>query len=154
MIVWTIFAMVFGIALAFSQSPALIGLMYLIGGSMWVGYFVLWHRSSSMATPGKMAMGCIVVDREGQPLSLGACLVREVLKLLSSFVLYLLHWSQPFSAQRQTIYDMAGGSVVLRRSSDAGAPSWAVWLINVIPFGFLFIVGLVAAYSVGSSGFR
>jgi uncharacterized RDD family membrane protein YckC len=153
-IVWMFFSMIFGIALAFTNSMALVGLMYLVGGSLWVGYFVFWQRSSSMATPGKMAMGCIVVDNNGQQLSLGACIIREVLKLVSSVVLYLLHWTQPFSAQRQTIYDMAGGSVVLRRSPDAGAPSWAVWLINLIPLGFGLLISIFVLVSIGSNGFR
>jgi uncharacterized RDD family membrane protein YckC len=95
-----------------------------------IGYFTicegLWGR-----TAGKLATGIKVVQEDGRPLDWKAALIRNLLRIVDGFFIYLvaaiLVWSTP---RRQRLGDTLAHTVVI--SADAsvpqpvgyGAPAW------------------------------
>ena len=94
-------------------------------------YYAFWHASASMATPGKMAAGLVVVNSSAQRISVPQALLRECVKLIGTWFFLLTFATQPISARRQAIHDFASATVVLRQRPDAGMPAVLIWLINL-----------------------
>ncbi|MAG35741.1 MAG: hypothetical protein CL878_05790 [Dehalococcoidia bacterium] len=66
-------------------------------------------------TPGKMLLGIKVVDRRGNPPSLGAAALREIVgKILSSIVLYLGFLWVLWDRQQQGWHDQLAGTYVVQ----------------------------------------
>ena len=96
-----------------------------------ISYYAFWHASASMATPGKMAAGLVVVNSAAGRISVPQAFVREFVKLIGTWFFFITFATQPVSARRQAIHDFASATVVLRQRPDAGMPSFVVWLINL-----------------------
>ena len=110
-------------------------------------YYALWHASASMATPGKMAAGLVVVNASAQRISVPQAFVREFVKLIGTWFFLLTYATQPISARRQAIHDFVGGTVVLRQRPDAGMPSVVVWLINLCwGAALLMFIAIIVAF--------
>lgn len=114
-------------------------------------YFAWWYASPSMASPGKMAMGLIVVDGQAQKLTFLRGFGREAAKLISGIILGIGYLMQPFTGRKQALHDMIASTVVLRKSADAGAPSIVVWLVNLVigvfPILILVAIAIPAYYA-------
>lgn len=82
--------------------------------AIWGLYNAIMHASSWQATVGKRAMGIIVTDTDGERLGFGKALLRFLVKLLSTMLLFIGYFFAFFSSRRQTLHDMLAGSVVLR----------------------------------------
>ncbi len=103
-------------------------------------YFAFWNASNSMATPGKIAAGLVVVNVQAQRISLAQGFLREFVKLIGTWFFLLTFITQPISARRQAIHDFASATVVLRQRPDSGMPSILVWLLNLGWLAAVFIV--------------
>lgn len=110
-------------------------------------YFAWWYASPSMASPGKMAMGLIVVDSQAQKLSFLRGFGREAAKLVSGIILGIGYLIQPFTGRKQALHDMMASTVVLRKSADAGAPSVLVWIVNLV-IGVVFPLLIMVAIAI------
>jgi uncharacterized RDD family membrane protein YckC len=106
-----------------------------------ISYYAIWHASASMATPGKMAAGLVVVNSSAQRISVPQSFLREFVKLVGTWFFFLTFATQPISARRQAIHDFASATVVLRKRPDAGMPSVVVWLIN-LSWGTLLLIAI------------
>ncbi len=104
-----------------------------------ISYYAFWHASASMATPGKMAAGLVVVNSSAQRITVAQAFLREFVKLIGTWFFCLTFVTQPISARRQAIHDFASATVVLRQRPDAGMPSAVVWLINLSWGALIFI---------------
>jgi|GEM_PF-4723752 len=137
----------FGTALEFSGlagSPS-----SWFGALLMAAYFAFWHSSKYAATPGKMLFGCVTLSAQTHhPIALPQAIIREIARIIAVIPLGLSYWFQPFTARRQTLHDMAAGSVVLRKSADAGAPSALVWIVNILSVG-LIVTGVLIAFVFG-----
>lgn len=82
--------------------------------AVWGLYNAVLHASKWQATVGKRAVGIIVTDLEGERLGFGKALLRFLVKLISTMLLFIGYLFAFFSSRRQTLHDMVAGSVVLR----------------------------------------
>lgn len=81
---------------------------------LYVLYNAAMHASSWQATLGKRAMGIIVTDVEGEPLSFGKTFLRALIKLLSLLIFFPVMLTALFTSRQQAPHDMVAGSIVLK----------------------------------------
>ena len=113
---WLLGMIVFGLD---PLSPAGMGgasgalAQYILPAFYAVGFWI-WIQ----ATPGKMALGLVVVDANtGQPASTGKYIIRYIGYFISAFVLLLGFIWVAFSPRKQGWHDMIAGTVVVRKNS-------------------------------------
>jgi uncharacterized RDD family membrane protein YckC len=79
-------------------------------------YYALMETSKFQGTLGKMALGLIVTDLNGQPISFGRATGRNFGKLISRyFTLYIGFMMAGWTQQKQALHDMMAGCLVLRK---------------------------------------
>jgi len=99
-------------------SAGLVGLVVgyiadLIG--VWL-YYALMESSSRQATLGKMALGIIVTDTEGQRVSFAKATGRHFGKIVSGIILYIGFIMIAFTEKKQGLHDiMANCLVVIKK---------------------------------------
>jgi uncharacterized RDD family membrane protein YckC len=105
-------------AVSFSAS-FLPWVIYILGA--WV-YYALMESSRPQGTLGKMAVGIVVTDLEGSPLSFGRASARYWAKGLSIVICYVGFLIAAFTQRKQALHDLVAGTLVLRKSpSPQGA---------------------------------
>jgi uncharacterized RDD family membrane protein YckC len=97
----------------------------VIGYLIWiVGAFVYsaWMESSAyQATVGKIALGIQVTDLEGNRVSFGRALGRNLAKILSGLILYIGFIMAAFTERKQGLHDMIAGTLVVKRGEQPAA---------------------------------
>lgn len=90
-----------------------------------VGYYVLFEGFNGGRTPGKAAFGIQVVSADGTPLTLGAVMLRTLMRLIDFLpVLYAVGAiSIVVSSKNQRLGDLVAGTVVIRSRSRASQPA-------------------------------
>ncbi|MCO5176761.1 MAG: RDD family protein [Thermomicrobiales bacterium] len=78
-------------------------------------YFSLQESSSYQATLGKRALGIIVADQFGVPLTFGRATGRFFAKYLSGMFFGIGYLIAAFTARKQALHDMIASTIVLRR---------------------------------------
>ena len=89
-------------------------LWLVIGGASWL-YFALMESSSKQATVGKMALGIIVTDLNGNRLSFGRATGRYFGKILSGMILMIGYIMAGFTEKKQALHDMIAGCLVIKK---------------------------------------
>ena len=91
------------------------------GGAVWLllalglGYYIVCEAATGM-TVGKRIVGIRVVDDEGDPLGIGASVVRNVLRLVDGLFFYLVGALFALASSRgQRLGDRAAHTLVVRR---------------------------------------
>ncbi|NCP13081.1 MAG: RDD family protein [Sphingomonadales bacterium] len=79
-----------------------------------MAYFAGFESSSYQATPGKMAVGLIVVDNTGRRLSFPRALGRYFAKIVSAMILLIGFIMVAFTARKQGLHDMIASTLVVR----------------------------------------
>jgi uncharacterized RDD family membrane protein YckC len=85
----------------------------LVGLIVGIAYFVGFESSAYQATPGKMALGLIVVDTDGRRISVGRAFGRYFAKILSGLVLLIGYIMVAFTERKQGLHDMIAGTLVV-----------------------------------------
>ena len=80
----------------------------------WV-YFAAMECSSKQATLGKMTLGIIVTDVDGETLSFGRASARYFAKILSAATLGIGYLLIAFNARKQGLHDLIAGTLVVTR---------------------------------------
>jgi uncharacterized RDD family membrane protein YckC len=97
----------------------------VIGYLIWiVGAFVYsaWMESSTyQATVGKIALGIQVTDLNGNRVSFGRALGRNLSKILSALILYIGFIMAAFTERKQGLHDMIAGTLVVKRGEQPAA---------------------------------
>jgi len=103
------------------DSPATPILIAGVAGSAFI--LGIWLNAYLQGTPGKLLMGCLVVDADtGLRISLGKSLRRSLSLLLSALPAGLGFLSIAWSAQRQGFHDrLAGTRVVIEDDAHKSA---------------------------------
>lgn len=78
-------------------------------------YFALMESSSKQATVGKMVLGIKVTDTNGNQLDFVKALVRNVSKLISSFILLIGYIMAGFTEKKQALHDMIANTLVVKK---------------------------------------
>ncbi|MCB1021463.1 MAG: RDD family protein [Acidobacteria bacterium] len=93
----------------------LTALWYVVSfGGQWL-YEAFMDSSAKQATLGKMAMGLIVTDVDGNRISFGRATGRFFAKILSGVILAIGYLMQPFTQKKQALHDILAGTLVLKR---------------------------------------
>lgn len=107
-------------------------------------YWALMQSSARQATLGKSLLGMKVVRSDGERLSFGRSLGRELAKYLSSIPLMIGFLLAAFTARKQALHDMVASTVVVREG-----PSHTLVALLVGVFGW-FAPALIVMF-VGAS---
>jgi len=87
-------------------------LIYAI--SEWA-YKALLESSPFQATLGKMAMGIIVTDTHGNPISFGRATGRFFAKYISTITLLIGYFMMLWDDRKQTLHDKIAGTLVVKK---------------------------------------
>ncbi len=103
---------------ASGMAAAIIGasmmLWLVIGAAAWL-YFALMESSAKQATLGKMALGIIVTDVNGNRLSFGRATGRYFGKIISGMILMIGYIMAAFTEKKQALHDMIAGCLVVNK---------------------------------------
>jgi len=78
-------------------------------------YVAGMEASSKQATLGKMALGIIVTDLDGQPISFGRATGRYFAKIISGLTLCVGYIMAGFTEKKQALHDMIASCLVVQR---------------------------------------
>ncbi len=76
------------------------------------GYFIYYEYKKSGQTPGKKLMGLRVVTLDGNPLSLGKCVMRETMRYIDTMLVLPGLLSFLLTQKRQRLGDIMSGTMV------------------------------------------
>lgn len=86
-------------------------------------YAALMESSTKQATVGKMALGIIVTDLDGNRIGFGRATGRHFAKILSALILGIGFLMAAFTERKQALHDMVAGTLVMRGEAPSGAPA-------------------------------
>ena len=81
---------------------------------MWL-YFALMESSGKQATLGKMLVGIVVTDINGDRVSFGKASGRYFGKIVSSIILMIGYLMAAFTERKQALHDIMAGCLVIRK---------------------------------------
>ena len=87
-------------------------LIITIGG--WL-YYAIMESSRKQATLGKMALGIVVTDMNGDRLTFGRATGRYFGKILSSLIFYIGYIMAGFTQQKQALHDILASTLVINK---------------------------------------
>jgi uncharacterized RDD family membrane protein YckC len=90
---------------------------YTLAAIGWLLYYAAMESSSNQATVGKMALGIKVTDLEGNRISFGRAVGRNLAKIISVLIFYIGFIMAAFTAKKQALQDMIAGTLVVKKGS-------------------------------------
>ncbi len=90
----------------------LIVLINLLAG--WL-YFAFMQTSGTQATLGKMALGIMVTDLEGNRITFGRATARYFSKIISKMTFYIGYILAGLTGKKQALHDMIAGTLVIKK---------------------------------------
>lgn len=118
--------------------PGLIigSILPVVGGLLlWFLYAPFLESSVIRATIGKKLMGIQVTDINGGRISFRAAMVRALMKLISSCLMFVPHLLAFFTERRQALHDMVAETVVVYgRAEVPVADAWSEMAKEVFNF--------------------
>ncbi|MEB3121451.1 MAG: protein kinase [Snowella sp.] len=78
-------------------------------------YFILLESSPLKATVGKLIMGLVVCDRNGQRISMGMANKRYWAKLLSTMTLYVGFMLSGWTKKKRALHDMIADTLIMKK---------------------------------------
>src|SRR5919109_1804502 len=123
--------------------------------AMAVLYYAFMQASARQATYGKALLGLKVAGMNGERISLGRALAREVAKILSTLTFLIGFIIAGFTRRKQALHDFIASTTVVREAPGQVVVALAVALVALMaPFVvvFMFGAGLVAGALGGFAG--
>lgn len=81
------------------------------------GYYAGMESSSYQATVGKIALGIQVTDLNGNRISFGRALGRNLAEILSALILGIGYIMVAFTPKKQGLHDMIAGTLVVKKGT-------------------------------------
>ena len=110
---------VFGFIYGLSNPDPNLGMVQLyasfIGSFINFLYFTLFESSPLQATPGKMALGIVVTDLDGNRISYLRALGRYFAKILSLLTFFIGYIMAGLTARKQALHDLIAGCLVVNK---------------------------------------
>ncbi len=78
-------------------------------------YFSFMESSKYQASVGKLALGLVVVDMDGNRIDFGKALLRNVGKFVSTVILFIGYIMAAFTDKKQTLHDMIANTLVVKK---------------------------------------
>jgi uncharacterized RDD family membrane protein YckC len=98
------------LTLAIDDQASVSGLSFLVSMAYTVGFW-----ATEGATPGKMAMGCKIVEAEMlEPISVGRSFGRYFAQILSALTLGIGYLMIAFTPEKRGLHDYVAGTVVIK----------------------------------------
>lgn len=94
---------------------AFAGVLALISTIIWVLYYSLMESSKYQATLGKLALGLIVTDMNGNKIDFGKALLRNICKFISSMVFFIGYIMAGFTEKKQALHDIIASTLVTKK---------------------------------------
>jgi len=94
---------------------AFAGISALISTIIWILYYTLMETSKYQGTVGKIALGLIVTDTNGNKLDFSKALVRNICKIISSMILFIGYIMAGFTDKKQALHDMIANTLVVKK---------------------------------------
>jgi uncharacterized RDD family membrane protein YckC len=94
---------------------AALGMQFAIGQCIGWLYFALMVTSSKQGTLGMMAMGLVVTDLEGKPITFARATGRHFAAILSEMTCFIGYLMMLWTQKRQTLHDIIAGTLILQR---------------------------------------
>ena len=96
---------------------AFIGAYLVVGIFIWIGQWLYFAfmESTKGATLGKMALGIVVTDMNGNTISFGKATGRYFGKILSSIIFCIGYIMAGFTQQKQALHDILSGCLVVNK---------------------------------------
>jgi uncharacterized RDD family membrane protein YckC len=94
---------------------------FTFGAGFVVMFFAHWLYEAAMlssswkSTLGKRALGMIVTDLDGRPLSFARATGRHFAKWLSAMILFIGYILAAFTTKKQALHDMVAGTLVVEQ---------------------------------------
>jgi len=82
-----------------------------------IAYFSIMEASKYQATVGKMAIGLVVTDVNGNRLSIGKAIVRNLCRILSGSFMAIGYIIAGFTEKKQALHDLIAGTLVVKKAS-------------------------------------
>ncbi len=98
-----------------AKITALFGAVGLIGQVVNVLYFSFMESSKFQATIGKLALGLIVTDINGEKLDFVKALIRNVSKIVSAVILMIGYLLAAFTEKKQALHDIIASTLVVKK---------------------------------------
>jgi uncharacterized RDD family membrane protein YckC len=86
----------------------------VLGALKWL-YHALFESSKLQATPGKMALGIIVTDSQGNRISFARATGRHFAKIISTITLLIGFMMAGWTRKKQALHDMLADTLVVLR---------------------------------------
>ena len=80
-------------------------------------YYAIMQSSKQQATLGKMAVGAIVTDLQGNSISFGRATGRYFSKLITDMTMYIGYILAGLTEKKQALHDMIAGTLVIRKNA-------------------------------------
>nr|HDM59699.1 RDD family protein [Bacillota bacterium] len=93
-------------------------LMQLLNVLIWWLYYAIMESSPLQGTLGKLAVGSIVTDLDGERISFIRATGRHFGKFISGLVLCLGYLMAGFTERKQALHDMIAGCLVIQKESN------------------------------------
>ncbi len=84
---------------------------------VWLAYYTLMESSQLQGTVGKLVLGLVVTDRNGQRLSIVHALARNLAKYISALICFIGFLMVAFTQRKQGLHDLIAGTLVLRKEA-------------------------------------
>lgn len=94
--------------------------IYFILAAQWL-YFACMESSPKQATLGKIALGIVVTDMQGNPINFARATGRFFGKIISGMILCIGYLMAAFSQNSQALHDIMAGTLVLERAFTPAA---------------------------------
>lgn len=95
------------------------GATYLLAMIIQVLYFTFMESSKYQATVGKLALGIIVTDMNGGKLDFQKALIRNLCRILSSFIMLIGYIIAAFTEKKQALHDIIAGTLVVNKGAES-----------------------------------
>lgn len=113
-IILTMFLVVIVFMLVFEEDQMSESTPQIIGTFLLTAYFVILESSSLSATFGKKIMGIYVITENGDKLSIGKAIIRNLARQLSS-IFFIGYIMALFTEKTQTLHDKIAKTLVVKR---------------------------------------
>lgn len=101
----------FGVMTGGSEGAGILGA--IVGTVISWLYYALLESSEKQATLGKQALGIVVTDLNGSPISFARATGRYFAKYLSAIILLIGYIMAAFTEKKQALHDMIAGTLVM-----------------------------------------
>ncbi len=95
----------------------MMGATMILGIIISVAYWSIMEASKLQATVGKLALGLIVTDAQGNRLNVGQAIIRNLCKIISSMILFIGYIMAGFTDKKQGLHDMIANTLVVKKAS-------------------------------------